>query len=262
MRRSAGASEALSLALLLAATSLLAAEAGAQDSTGVKGHGFRAIGWKAGVVFASASSDNPSLGNTGGRLGFTGGLLVDYAFSWTLSLQLEVDFSQKGYSVDGPETDAEVKVDYWEIPLLLKVRKPTPGAECNDFCSVLRPYAVVGPFVAVENKCRVEGTVDGTSVDGACRGGTDGDYGDYGLVLGAGVEMGGDRFGWLAIELRYSLGLYTIDGSVDILGARNRGLYLVISVQRVSLAVVDQSPISPAYADDSRSHSIEASECP
>lgn len=234
MGRNAGSRRPTGLALaltaaLLTTTSLTPAEVRAQGEAGAKGRGFRAVGWRAGAVYASANSDNPSLGNTGGRLGFTGGLFADYAFSWTLSLQLEVEYSQKGYSVVGPETDAEVKVDYWEIPLLLKVRKPTPGAECDNFCSILRPYAVLGPFIAVENKCRLEGTVDGIEVGGACRGGTGWDYGDYGLALGAGVEMGGDPFGWLAIELRYTVGLHTIEESVGVLDARNRGLYLVIS---------------------------------
>jgi hypothetical protein len=150
------------------------------------------IGVKGGLSLAEFSGgDNAFDDAEGSRKGLVAGAFLAFPLGGPLSLQPEALFAQKGSAYDFSDLDTTVKLDYVEVPLLLKAR----------FGVGIRPYVFAGPYVGF----RLEATADSDAgEDGLSQSdleeqtkGT-----DFGLVGGAGVEVG-----VFLVEARYARGL-------------------------------------------------------
>lgn len=98
--------------LLALATAFAAVPASAQASFGLK----------AGLNTTFASGDGAD--GSKARLGFVGGAVVRYDVTPTVGLQVEGLYSQKGFNeVDG-FVDEDIRLDYVEIPVLLRLGVP------------------------------------------------------------------------------------------------------------------------------------------
>lgn len=160
---------------VLAATALLALPAmlPAQSSIGIKG----------GLTFATLSNKSPDWDT---RSGFAAGLAFDLR-SGPVGIQPEILYVQKGVSFDGSPTEGGPKLDYLEIPVLLKFTVPTEG---------IQPFIYGGPSFGLRLSCKVaEITCDDDEVKST----------DFGAALGAGIRVGGDK--GLTIEGRYTWGM-------------------------------------------------------
>jgi hypothetical protein len=120
------------------------------------------------------------------RTGFTAGAFLTYRFHRYVALQPEFVFTQKGAkaSISDDEVgtiDADAKLDYFELPLLLRIMAPLGRSGSN------MPYAVLGPTVGFESGCEVEGKAAGVSMSFDCSE-LDADVKsvDYGAVFGGG----------------------------------------------------------------------------
>ena len=74
------------------------------------------------------------------KVGFTGGIFLAFNFGRVVTIQSEVLYTMKGATyeaLDDTYTD-KLYADYIEIPLLLKLRIPTP---------VIQPFVFAGPTV-------------------------------------------------------------------------------------------------------------------
>jgi hypothetical protein len=147
------------------------------------------FGVKGGLSLAEFSGgDNAFDEAEGSRKGLVAGGFVAFPLGGPLSLQPEALFAQKGSAYDFPDLDTTVKLDYVEVPLLLKAR----------FGVGVRPYVFAGPYVGMRLKARADGNAGSSDVD--LEDETKGT--DYGVVGGAGVEVGR-----LLVEARFAHGL-------------------------------------------------------
>jgi outer membrane protein with beta-barrel domain len=135
---------------------------------------------------------------TAEKPGFEAGGFVTTPITKHLALQPEVLFVQKGVKLDQTDnvTTVTIKVNYVEVPLLLRIGRTT-GTESSG------GFVLVGPSVGIRSSVSAQTDFGGTSrplnVDAVYR------QLDLGLVLASGVEI--HRF---VIEVRYTVGVSDI----------------------------------------------------
>jgi len=161
----------LTAALLLALATPLAAQAGVE------------VGIKGGVSFGDVSNKGLLPGNLKSRTGFAAGAAL--ATKGVVGLGSEGLIAQRGLTAD-VSTD-ELKLNYVDIPVYLRVRVPSPG---------IKPFAYAGPQASFEISCK-SGTAD--CADGSRKKTT------YAGVIGGGVRFGG--LTGFTVEGRYVYGL-------------------------------------------------------
>lgn len=157
-------------------------------------------GVKAGINFASLTPEEDEDPEDSPRLGLVaGGWVRVPANSW-LTVQFEGLFSEKGVKFDvtplGPDSSAELRVRYIEIPVLARVNAGGSGST--------RVFLVGGVAPAFMLSTRAtttfEGRTDSRDVSDQVEGF------DTGLVGGGGVE-----FGRAHVEARYTHGILHIN---------------------------------------------------
>jgi len=171
---------------------LLPAAARAQMSFGVAG----------GLSLATQGGDNA--GDLGSRTGFNGGAFLDFPLGGIIFVQPGLYYVQKGYS-DGAD-DSKLKLDYLEVPVLLRVEAIQSGTANLSF--------LLGPTFAFEVKCgfELEGVVEGDCADLP---GTDFDSRSFDLGAAFGVGVGFPLSPTMSVigMALYDLGLRSIDDS-------------------------------------------------
>ena len=140
------------------------------------------------------------------KVGFTGGIFLAFNFGRVVTIQWEALYTMKGASLqytDLEDTYTEkLYGDYIEIPLLLKLRIPTPG---------IQPFVFAGPTVGfkLSEKLQINGE-DIPLEEKLLK------NNDYGAIFGAGLNLGRH----FMLDVRYSMGLQkvisTIEGETDL----------------------------------------------
>jgi hypothetical protein len=164
------------------------------------------LGVKAGLNLANLSGDDIS--DTDARTGFAGGLFFMYQFNDMFAIQPEAYYSMKGAtdkgSFEGYSYEAELKLDYLEIPLLLKFLIPIKDSN-------VRPTVFAGPSFGFNMSAKSKVEAGGQTFE------QDIEYvasTDFGLVFGGGIGFPVGN-GELGFDIRYILGLSTIDDSSE-----------------------------------------------
>jgi hypothetical protein len=174
------------------------------------------IGIKGGASFGNISNKGVLPGNLKTRTGLAGGLYV--GSGGPIGIGIEGLYAQRGAESDEPIATAETRLDYFDVPVYLKVRIPTPA---------IKPFIYAGPQVSYEVKCR-------TAVGGDCAGYSTSDRKRWTFagVIGAGIRIGGGvGFG---IEGRYLYGLTDLKPSTVTSGSsyKDRTFMLLGSIGR------------------------------
>lgn len=128
------------------------------------------------------------------RVGFTGGIFLAVDLGRVVTVQSEVLYTMKGatyVALDDTFTD-KLYADYIEVPLLIKLRVPTP---------VVQPFVFGGPTVGFKLQEKLMSNGQEVPLASALL-----KDNDYGAVFGAGLDMGKH----LMIDVRYSLGLQKV----------------------------------------------------
>jgi hypothetical protein len=139
------------------------------------------------------------------RIGFSVGGFITFNISEMFAIQPEVLYTMKGLRFEeeifGETLKVWMKLDYLEIPVLVKIIFPSPGG--------VNPYLFAGPAVAIKVSGKVKAEFAGESDEEDIE---DMKSTDFGLVIGAGVDFGFGALGkgTLSVDIRYSLGLSTI----------------------------------------------------
>ena len=157
---------------------------------------------KGGVSFATLSNKEPDFDT---RTGFAAGIGLDLGFG-IFRLSPELLYVQKGVNGDGSPSSTAVKLDYAEIPVLLKVSLPIPSVQ---------PFVYAGPSIALRLSCKTD------EVD--CSSDTIKDR-DYGAVLGAGIKLGGK----LSVEGRYNWGLSDLNKLTSGVDSKTRTFLVLV----------------------------------
>lgn len=170
-----------------------------------------------GVSIANFSGDD--VGDADSRSApFFGGTLVVQP---TGSLGFETGFlyMPKGSSTDFEGGTGTLKIDYVEVPLLLRLG-------INLAASPIKPVVLLGGYVGFKAACEVEGEGDGVSAEIDC---DEFDFDvkstDFGVTGGLGVDIPIGARAILTPTARYSRGLTDVP-DVDAADAKNSAVQI------------------------------------
>lgn len=167
------------------------------------------IGVMGGINLAKLAGDD--VDDAKNRVGVLGGL--SYVRNWGGAAGLEMDilYSAKGVkSVEGND-EFTIKLNYLEIPVLLRYDFPSTSA--------VRPHLAIGPSLAFRTGCGAETKTGGASVSVDCDELQEGldvklKSFDLGATVGGGLDfaMGRNTF---TVGARYTMGLMAVADADD-----------------------------------------------
>jgi hypothetical protein len=196
--------------LLIACVAMVAIVAGATTAQAQMTKGV-----KAGLTMTTFTGDDKTMEtiDPSYKMGFAVGGYLNHAFTPQFSFQPEAYFALKGAKYEEGSDSITVKLNYLSIPLLLKMQtNPDSGL-----------FFVAGPEIAFTLSAKSKIDVGGESLDVDMKDDVKGM--DYGLVVGAGVNLTK-----MSIEARYSMGLTTIDDTVDETDVKNSGFTVLFGI--------------------------------
>lgn len=162
--------------------------------------------------------DGPPLGGFESLTSPSFGLSFAYNLGGPVWLQTELFYSRRGSRIEEAEAEYAYKLDYLEVPLLLRI-VPLKGA--------VSPVVIGGPYGSLLLKARgvltAEGRKESEDIRELFKGA------DFGLKAGAGVQFRTGRI-LLQFEGRYTYGLADIAKSAEGGSIRNRGLAFLVGV--------------------------------
>lgn len=183
------------LSVILAASFLLLVAAPATSEAGIK-FGLRLGGNTAKLTGDDIQDIEETIKS---KTGLVAGVFLAINLGKIVTIQPEVLYTMKGTKLEGflGEYSGKLYGDYLEIPLLLKIRIPTPG---------IQPAIFAGPSVGF--KLREKLTFDGQDVplEESLL-----ENNDYGAIFGAGLDLGRH----FMIDVRYSLGLKKVLTAIE-----------------------------------------------
>ncbi|MCU0344171.1 MAG: PorT family protein [Ignavibacterium sp.] len=169
-------------------------------------------GLKAGLNIANLSGDDA--GSPDSKTGFAFGGFFMYQFSPMFAIQPEAYYTMKGATekmdFQGTTVDLTYTLDYIEIPVLFKFLIPIQG-------SGVKPAIFAGPFLGINTTAKVKAEYQGESQEEDIE---DTKSTEFGLQFGGGIGFPIGK-GELGVDIRYILGLSTIDDSAAEADVKN-----------------------------------------
>jgi len=159
------------------------------------------FGLRAGVNFAKLTGDDIDSDAVDTRTGLLAGAFLEAPIADIVHLHLGAQYSQKGMKTEIIGGEAELALDYLEVPALLAVI--VPGSGSTD----IRLY--VGPTLGYLIKC--QGNAAGFSGD--CDDTDQIKKFDLGGEVGAGISFGMGGGAAVLVDGFYNFGFMTIDDS-------------------------------------------------
>lgn len=179
------------------------------------------LGFHGGVNIANLGGSDVE--DTSSRTGINLGASVLFSLAENVGLEVGAGFSQKGAEVSDPEVTGKFKLDYLEFPVLLRYGFPSSGS--------VGLHLYGGASVGVELKCEIEGSAGGITATADCdEAGIDTKSVDFGLVGGAGVDIGISESVDLVLDVLYDFGLTSIDDTADPGDVKNRAFVIKAGV--------------------------------
>jgi Outer membrane protein beta-barrel domain len=181
------------------------------------------IGVLAGVNLATLDANSAT--RLDNRTGLVAGVFVVRSLGTNWGIQTEGLFSMKGAALASANATATEKIDYLEVPVLLRYEVPVSRG--------VKPFAYVGPSASLKTACDIEAHGQGGALSLSCdeavrqfgKPGTSAGLviGDIGGVVGGGLAF--DVSGRiLTVSLRYEAGFVGIATNDD---SKNRVLSFV-----------------------------------
>jgi hypothetical protein len=170
------------------------------------------VGPKASLNISNLSGDD--IEDVDSKTGFGGGVFFMYQFSKMFGIQPEAYYTMKGamekLEIQGTTVDITYTFDYVEVPLLLKLLIPIENSAVN-------PAIFAGPFVGFNTTAKIKAEADGQSAEEDIE---DVKSTEFGLAFGGGIgfPVGNNELGF---DIRYILGLTTLDDSADEADVKN-----------------------------------------
>lgn len=186
--------------ILLATALLLTANVAAQDSP-------IQFGVKAGVNLSNFGGD---VDGNKAKIGFLGGVTLDYAFTPDWYLMTGLEFTMKGAKWDGE--DGSTKISYLQLPIHAGYKLLVADNTKIVFHA--------GPYLAYGLSAKEEGVDLFKKYDGLDKAALK--RFDFGVGLGVGAE-----FGKIGVGIGYDFGLANIS-NYDEAKLRNQNAYLTV----------------------------------
>lgn len=150
------------------------------------------FGVKGGLNLANLTGSD--VNNASIKTGIDVGVFLTYDISDIFAVEPELLFSMKGAKSDSASVTGSWKVNYIEIPILLKAKLPTDGK--------IKPCIYVGPGIGFLMSSKISDDIEIDMKDFT-------KSTDITLIAGAGVSYMMEK-GALSFEARYEVGLSTI----------------------------------------------------
>ena len=187
------------------------------------------IGVMAGVNYATVEQDpEPTDIELDHRLGLLAGGFLDVRVNDVFSIEPEVLYSQKGAEVQGTGSNSDlegsVRLDYIEVPLLLKFWVPVSN-------SGFRPFLFAGPAIGFEVNCTLEGEILSATGSEDCDDTplVKTKSTDFGGAIGGGIEfLAGMQA--VRVDARYTHGFTDINDSGDAREIKNRAFAVTVGL--------------------------------
>lgn len=178
----------------------------------------RMTGLTAGINFATLGGEDVDGASSDGRVGLAVGAFGSFPLSNAVAFQPEVIFIQKGadFTPTGT-TGAAVRLDYVQIPVLLRLRVATGEAKAV-------PFVTLGPSIAFRIGCDAGVNTGGGFVSQGCDALTTSGIAstDFSAIVGAGVEIGN-----LILAVRYDYSFTKLNLTTDAEKVYNRGFAIM-----------------------------------
>ena len=164
------------------------------------------------------------------RVGLNAGVFMKIPLGGMLSLQPEVHYAQNGVSITsstGAVSNIDLKLDYLEVPVLLRLDAGGAGA-------AVHPILLAGASGAYRLKCSLSAKGGGTSVSQDCNTGTSSEdpfkKSDFSLVGGAGIAFASMGHS-LSLQARYTHGLSSIaTNNTATTNPKNRAFAILLGI--------------------------------
>jgi hypothetical protein len=188
------------------------------------GGGIVTKGIKAGVNVAGVTGDDVD-DSYESRTAFVGGVFLTYALTPALAVQPEILYSMKGYKWDDDMGCCGTgKLTYLEIPVLLKYMIPMDGVvQPNLFAGVAPAFLLSAEVEQDHEETMFQMLGASETVDIK----DDTKSVDFGLVFGGGVDLALGE-GLLMFDVRYTMGLTSIDDTDDDWDVKNKAITLMV----------------------------------
>ncbi len=161
------------------------------------------VGILAGVNFANFSGSDASGAKT--RTGGVGGLSFDFHLAPHVGLEIDGLYSQQGAKLSADGGDMTLKLDYVQVPVLLRYRFPTHTS--------VHPFLAVGPQVGFRVKCKVEqGSNSANCSDFTGENAKSTDFSGT-AAAGIGFGLGKQEF---SLQARYNMGFSKVFDSSNV----------------------------------------------
>lgn len=152
------------------------------------------------------------------KLGFVGGFFISYQSKNLFILQPEVSYTTKGATAKIESANFTLSYDYIEIPILFKFEFPL------DDNPSIKPAVFAGPFVAFKRKAKIIVSANGETEEADIKSVAPRDYG-FQIGGALGFNLGKNELGF---DVRYILGITSVDTSVNSFDIKNRVINLNI----------------------------------
>ncbi|MCP9291258.1 porin family protein [Gracilimonas sediminicola] len=164
------------------------------------------FGVKAGANYSTFNNTD----NVEYKAGFVGGIYSSIKVPASpLTIQPEVLYAQYGAGIEN--SDAWFRVNYLQIPVLLKFGFNTPGVQPNVF---------FGPYMGINLNSEVKNESGSINLDDQAEGT------DFGIAVGAGLDI--SKFN---IGLRYTVGLKDVANDNFNDEAKNGAFALTVGIE-------------------------------
>lgn len=179
-----------------------------------------------GVVVGVNSASVTDADGLSSRTSYVGGLSMTWPLSGQVSFQPELLFTMKGAQETSSSGTGTLKLNYLEVPLLLRFDIPATGN--------VKPFVYAGPSVAVQTSCNIEGSSGGSTVSFSCEelareagASTTFSRTDAGAIFGGGIafDVNGRT---LTVGARYESDFVKISSDSD---SKNRVLTFIATIE-------------------------------
>lgn len=172
------------------------------------------IGPKGGLAVTNFRSDDA--GNIEAATHWFGGVFTNFQLGPVVALQPELLLTKRGGDVNSSNTRTEISLNYFEVPVLVKIRVPLAG-------EVIFPHILFGPNFAFRTDMDFSAT---DTQSGAILEADTDDIRktDLQALVGAGVDIQTRGTGvFFTIDGRYGWGLRDLNDNDDVIHLRNAG---------------------------------------
>ena len=184
---------------------------------GVQGQ--RSLSLQAGASLATLGGSDVESADS--RIGMRVGASAILPLATNVDLQLGAAYAAKGATEQEFGVALAVDLDYFEIPVLLRLSPSVEGT--------LSPHFTVGPALSFRLKCSVSGAAEGFEISSDCDEFEDIDLKsmDFGAMAGAGISIATSESLSVSLDLLYNFGLSSISESDD---TKNRAFSILAGV--------------------------------